>query len=70
MTEPGVRVGTVERFHGIDQGKGIPCSDKKIPCSRGKIPCSFGLRELACNALKLLQNLPLSQIAGKLAATR
>jgi hypothetical protein len=56
MTEPNVGVGTAERLHGTDQGKGIPCSVQKIPCSRKKIPCSFKNRELACNALKLRRN--------------
>ena len=36
MTEPGVGVGTAERCHGTDQGKGIPCSVEEIPCSLRK----------------------------------
>ena len=56
MTEPGVGVGTVERFRGNDQGKGIPCSVERIPCSRGKIPCSAPLREFDGNPLKLPTN--------------
>jgi hypothetical protein len=40
---------------------GIPCSNEKFPVPSGKfpvpgkrIPCSSGLREFACNVLKLL----------------
>src|ERR1700730_9625118 len=36
MTEPNVGVGTAERCHGTDQGKGIPCSVEEIPCSGQK----------------------------------
>ena len=35
--------------------EGFPVSTNEFPVSPKKIPCSVGLREFACNALKLLR---------------